>query len=128
MMLKWRGQYRGGEIEVEATSLDELNSTVDTVKETLKEAPPEDHFPTETGVPNIDGTRGCADAVRLALGSAWGRKEPRTMAEMQSAFEQSAVFFSPGTLSGVLNHLTRTGQVRRLEKTGRWAYTLVSRT
>lgn len=126
MTLRWRGPYKGGEIEIHAENLAELNLQVNALREHSASSTSTSVDQLDLELPKLEGSVGCADAVRTALSSPWGKREPRTMAEMNHVFESNAVFFSGGTLSGVLNHLTRTGQVRRLEKAGRWAYKMGS--
>jgi len=124
--MKWRGSYRGGEIELEAPTRDELDKQLDGIHSSrvdpnnLKVATAE-----MPGMPALSGNLGCNDAIRQALGSPWGRTEPRTMAELQQSFQANALFFGTGTLSGSLTYLTKNGAIRRIDKGGRWAYILV---
>jgi hypothetical protein len=126
MTLRWRGPYKGGEIEIHAENLEALNSQVNALREHSGNPISTNVDQLNLELPKLEGSIGCADAVRIALSSSWGKREPRTMAEMNHIFETNAIFFSGGTLSGVLNHLTRTGHLRRLEKAGRWAYKMAS--
>ena len=124
MECSWKGIYKGGEIEIRASTLQEIDEQISTILKHGEGSTPLKPVANQVQIPQLEGATGCSEAVRVALGSEWGRT-PRTMAELQPMFELSALFFSAGTLSGVLNHLTRSGQVRRLEKEGRWAYVLV---
>jgi len=124
MKVSWKGAWRGGEITIETENTDELISTI------LKLQPSEEEGQTKTWVgsltvPSLSGNLTCSEAIRHALLSNWGRVEPRTMAELQKVFEDNALFFSKGTLSGVLTYMTRSGQIRRLEKDRKWSYVLV---
>lgn len=121
----WKGPYKRGEIRIRSTSFQELDEQVERLQ-TNGEGPASSNYgQVQVEMPRLEGVSGCSDAVRTALASEWGRREPRGMAELQHVFGANALFFSLGTLSGVLNYLTRSGEVRRLEKGGRWAYTLV---
>lgn len=124
--MKWRGSYRGGEIELDAPTQADLDKQLDA----LHLGPTELNGPSpaqfQTGeVPSLSGNLGCNEAIRQALGSAWGKREPRTMAELQHTFEANALFFGTGTLSGSLTNLTKGGAIRRIDKGGRWGYILV---
>jgi len=118
----WKGAYKGGEIQIRAESIQELDKEIGTLLPHVDRssgASPQNPLV----LPKLEGVIGCSEAVRAALSSQWGR-EPKTMAELQHVFELNALFFGSGTVSGVLNYLTRGGEVRRLQKDGRWAYTL----
>ncbi len=121
----WKGAWKGGELVIDTDSLDELRdllaklsheATIEEVAGVALDLSP-DRF-----IPKLSGNLGCTEAVKQALTSNWGKSEPRTMAELQKVFERNALFFSRGTLSGVLTYMTRSGQVRRLNKLGKWAY------
>ncbi len=122
--MKWRGNYRGGEIELEAPTRDELDKQLDEMQPSRVES---DTQKSGAGaLPSLSGNLGCYEAIRQALGAPWGRVEPRTMAELQQAFESNALFFGQGTLSGALTYLTKSGAIRRIDKGGKWAYILVA--
>lgn len=123
MEYTWKGAYRGGEIQIRSESLQEIEEQVNAIVKHDGALALDLPQSGQIEIPKLEGITGCSAAVRAALGSPWGR-EPRSMAELQHIFELNAVFFSLGTLSGVLNYLTRSGEVRRLERAGRWAYTL----
>src|SRR5713101_1719008 len=95
---KWRGSYRGGELELEAEDRAALDKELDHMSKPLA---PQELFPDGNQVlleiPKLSGNLGCSDAVREALGLPWGLKEPRTMTELQQAFETNALFFSAGS-------------------------------
>lgn len=121
MKLSWKGVWKDGELVIEAESLDELSSTISKIQgDVTKEG--SSFSESDDNVPKLSGNIGCTEAVRLALSSNWGKKMPRSMMELQNVFEKNALFFSRGTLSGVLTYMTRTGQIRRLERQGKWAY------
>jgi hypothetical protein len=122
--MKWRGSYRGGEIELEANTRDELDKQLDGIHPSKVES--DNQKSTNTDLPALSGNLGCYEAIRQGLGSPWGRVEPRTMAELHQAFESNALFFGQGTLSGALTYLTKSGAIRRIDKGGKWAYILVA--
>src|SRR4029077_8233364 len=123
-LMKWRGRYRSGEIELDAPTLGELDKQLDEIRPTTLEIEP----PTSgtSDLPTLSGNLGCYEAIRQALASPWGKSEPRTMAELHQAFESNALFFGQGTLSGGLTYLTKSGAIRRIDKGGKWAYILVA--
>lgn len=120
----WRGPYRGGEIVFESEDLKSLDEQIDQISQSLPDGA-SDPNDVQIAFPKLSGNVGCSEAIRQALATLWGRMGPRTMAELQRAFETNALFFSTGTLSGLLNHLTKTGDLRRLDKAGKWGYVLV---
>jgi len=122
--MKWRGNYRGGEIELEAQTQVELDKQVDAIQASRVE--PDGRRALTVEMPALAGNLGCNDAIRSALASTWGRNEPRSMTELQQAFEANALFFSAGTLSGALTYLTKNGTIRRIDKDGKWAYILAA--
>jgi len=125
--MKWRGSYRGGEIELEAPTRDELDKQLDGIHSSRVDSNDQKLATLEIPeMPTLSGNLGCNDAIRQALGSTWGRLEPRTMAELHQAFQANALFFGTGTLSGSLTYLTKSGAIRRIDKDGRWAYILVA--
>lgn len=121
MRFKWKGNWRKGEIIIEAETLEELNDVLDRlfllgeVQETSqikKEA-----FP----FPEVPPGLGCSDAIGTLLQTNWG-KQPRSMAEIKEALEANALYFSKGTLSGTLTLMTKGGRLRRFKKDGHWVY------
>jgi hypothetical protein len=125
--MKWRGSYRGGEIELETSTRDELDKQLDDIGSVGAESKESKSATRETAEkPTLSGNLGCNDAIRQALGSTWGRLQPRTMSELQQTFEANALFFGTGTLSGSLTYLTKSGAIRRIDRGGKWAYILVS--
>jgi hypothetical protein len=78
--------------------------------------------------PSLEGNLGCADAIRALLASEWGRKDPRNEAELTAAMRANALHFPHGTIAGLLNALTKRGQLRRVgKKNGAYAYAIVPR-
>jgi uncharacterized membrane protein YheB (UPF0754 family) len=125
MRFTWKGKWKQGEITVEAESLEELDAAVNKF---LAAEPPNVTTSTvaETRVteeyPSLTAGLGCSDAIRTLLQSEWGKKQPRSMSEIEKALQTNALYFSGGTLSGTLNLLTKSGSIRRFKKDGRWAY------
>lgn len=130
MRFIWKGNWRQGEVTIEAETLDELNKTLDKLTEVGKI---QVHV-TETGggtdsvqitenieIPPLPAGLGATSAIKALLQSDWGR-QPRTMKEIEEALEANALYFSKGTLSGTLNMMTKTSSVRRFKKGGVWAY------
>lgn len=120
MKFTWKGNWRSGEIVIEAETLEELNKAVDMLLSLNK-----GQTTAQVGVeeiPKLSSGLGCSDAIRTLLQSEWGKK-PRYMAEIRNALETNALYFSKGTLSGTLNLLTKGGQLRRVKKAGKWRYT-----
>lgn len=131
MKLIWKGNWKKGEITLETESPDELIGTIQKLEAVEAVTPDSKRInPSQAGpfeVPKISGNLGPSQAVREALGSAWGRAEPRTMNEIMKVLEASAIYYSKGTLSGVLANMTKKGELRRpSKKEARWAYVLLS--
>ena len=124
MRFIWKGKWKQGEITIETESLEELNATL---KEFLVAEPSNVTASTTaetqiTEYPSLAAGLGCSDAIRTLLQSEWGKKQPRSMSEIEKALQTNALYFSGGTLSGTLNLLTKYGSIRRFKKDGRWAY------
>ncbi len=121
MKVVWRGQWKGGEITLEVSSVDELVSN-------LSELEAERAFPDISSVrleepyPEISGNVGCAEAVRIALGSSWGKSEPRTKAEIEEVLETNGLYFPDATLRSSLSKMNRKGELRRVKKGPVWGY------
>jgi len=131
MKLVWRGSWKKGEIVIEVESTDELVAALgklESVETVAPMSPSADTSRTSTTeTPQVSGNIGPSEAVREVLGSAWGRAEPRTMNEIIKVLEASALYFSKGTLSGILANMTKKGELRRpCKKEDQWAYVLSS--
>jgi hypothetical protein len=119
MKFTWKGNWRKGEIVIEAETLEELNNILDKlfslseVQATSKVSGKE--------FPKLPSGLGCSDAIRALLQNKWG-EEPRSMVEIKEALEANALYFSKGTLSGTLTLMTRGGHLRRSKKAGKWVY------
>lgn len=126
MKIVWKGNWKKGEISIEVETLDELIGILEKLEseEAVSPVLPQ-KITVET--PQIPGNVGPTEAVRQALGSSWGRAEPRTMTEIAEVLEANALYFSQSTLSGVLTNMTKKGELRRpRKKAGKWAYVLSS--
>jgi len=130
MKLTWKGNWKRGEIVVETESLDELIGTLEKLESAMPILPvsksPDISQASVIEAPRISGNLGPSQAVREALGSSWGRAEPRTMKEINAVLEANAIYFSPSSLSGVLTNMTKKGELRRPSKKGdQWSYVLL---
>jgi hypothetical protein len=128
LKIAWKGVWNGGEVSVEVREIEELITLVSKLRSHKEEGgfaqagQNDDSFE----VPILTSSLGCSESVRQTLASDWGKAEPRTMPELQRVFKRNGIFFSRGTLSGVLNYMTKSGQVRRLYKQGKWAYVVTN--
>jgi hypothetical protein len=119
MKFIWRGNWRKGEIVVEAETLEELNNVLDELLP-LMEVQATSQVSNEE-FPLLPSGLGCSDAIKTLLQSKWG-KQPRTMAEVKEVLEANALHFTKGTLSGTLTSMTKRGHLGRVKKAGKWAY------
>jgi len=131
MKLVWRGNWKKGEIVIEVENTDELVVALEKLESVETVAPMSLSLDTSrtsaTETPQVSGNIGPSEAVREVLSSAWGRAEPRTMNEIIKVLEASALYFSKGTLSGILANMTKKGELRRpSKKEDQWAYVLSS--
>ncbi len=130
MKVTWRGNWKKGEITLEAESAEEIISALSKL-ETVEEVVPRltSIEATQDGSGNtlkISSSVGPSQAVREVLGGVWGKTEPRTMKEINSILETNAIYFSPSSLSGVLTNMTKKGELKRSKKGDQWAYLLAS--
>jgi hypothetical protein len=80
--------------------------------------------PSESGeIPSIGAPSTAKEAITSLLSSEWGKK-PRTLREITDALEVSALYYPVATLAGVLNYMTKSGDVRRMKSNGTFAYVL----
>lgn len=119
MRFTWKGNWRKGEIVIEAETLEELNDILDKLFP-LSEAQATSQIRIEE-FPTLPSGLGCSDALRALLQTEWG-KQPRSMAEIKEVSEANALYFSKGTLSGTLTLMTKRGELRRFKKGGNWVY------
>jgi hypothetical protein len=118
MRFAWKGRWRGGQIVIEAETLEELNIMLDELF-ALGETPTSQ---TAMITPVLPKGLGCSDAIKALLKSEWG-SQPRAMAEIKGALETNALFFSKGSISGTLRFLTKRGDIKRFKSAGKWLYT-----
>jgi hypothetical protein len=78
----------------------------------------------QSDYPQILAASGCADAIRRLLSTQWGRTEARTESELALAMKSNALHYGHGTISGLLTHMTKRGQLRRLKKGQAYGYIL----
>lgn len=124
MRFTWKGNWKKGEIIIEADTLEELEKAIKNVISLGKVEEDKTKTPADQiSIPTIGAGLGCSNSIRALLQSEWGR-EPRTMREIENALEANALYFSKGTLSGTLTMMTKTGSLRRIKRAGRWAYIL----
>jgi len=121
MRFTWKGNWRKGEIIIEAETLEELNAVLDKVL-SLGEIQ-ESHEVKGEEFPKIPAGLGCSEAIRALLQTDWG-KQPRSMNEIKEALETNALYFSKGTLSGTLTMMAKGGHLRRFKRAGRWTYVI----
>lgn len=120
MRFTWKGRWRGGEIVVEAETLEELESILHKLL-SLR-----DDKTSQTGedFPTLPSGLGYSDTVRALLQTEWGRLSPRSMAEINAALEANTLHLTKGTLSGTLTLMTKRGELQRRKKNGKWVYTI----
>jgi hypothetical protein len=121
MRFTWRGNWKKGEIIIEAETLEELDAVLNKVSSLSKIEDPIEMKSEE--FPKIPDGLGCSEAIRELLQTDWGR-QPRSMNEITEALETNALYFSKGTLSGTLTMMTKGGHLRRFKKAGRWTYVI----
>jgi len=119
MKFTWKGKWRNGEIIIEAETFQEL----DTALRVLTSQGDILEFSTRNneGAPLMPSVKGCSDAIKILMGTDWGR-HPRSMNEIKKALEANALYFSKGSLSGTLTVMTKKGELQRVKENGRWRY------
>jgi len=115
----WKGKWKGGEISIEAETLEELNSILGSLFSLEKDqgTPAVD----SADFPTLSGSTGCVDAIRSLMQTEWGRS-PRAMIEINEVLKANGLHFTKGTLSGTLTLMTQRGNLRRFRKNGKWVY------
>jgi len=119
MKLIWKGKWRKGEIIIEAESFQELDNALKELSLTGGIQKISDV--NNQGLPGIPSVQGCSDAIRVLMETDWG-KHPRSMNQIKRALEANALYFSKGSLSGILTAMTKRGELRRVKENGRWKY------
>jgi len=115
----WKGRWKGGEIAIEAETLEELSNILDKLFSLSKGQEPFDI--SSEDFPILPRGTGCADAIRTLLQTEWG-KPSRSMVEIKEVLEANGLYFTKGTLSGTLTLMTQRGDIRRFRKSGKWVY------
>jgi hypothetical protein len=85
------------------------------VEKTQEKTPPTEYPPP------ISKTKTLTDAIKILMDSDWARK-PRTFAEILEALKISGIYYSKGALSATLNHLVKSGTLRRMGKRRSFKY------
>jgi hypothetical protein len=119
---KWSGKWRGGEIQFEAESFEELQNGIDKL---VNESSPEvgENIAT-SDFPVVPKETGCVKAIRKILESEWGTTSARSMVEITQVLEANGLYFTKGTLSGTLTLMTQRGEIRRSKKNDKWVYSI----
>lgn len=118
MKFTWHGRWKEGEISVEATTLEELESALTKLETTRKSG---NECLKGANVPEIPSMLGCTDAVRTLMKNDWGNT-PKMMTDIKSALEANQLFFSKEALSATLVTLTKRGDILRVKEQGKWKY------
>jgi len=121
--------WNGGTIHAEADTPEELAKIVEELRQVVKlgiekASMTADAQEPQSDYPQIPAASGCSDSLRKLLASPWGKKEPRTESELTLAMRANALHFGHGTISGLLTSMTKRGELRRLKKSGSYAYVL----
>jgi hypothetical protein len=119
MKFIWKGKWRNGEIIIEAETLQELEDVLKNIH--TKSEVQGGSEAGEYGVPVLPHVVGCSEAVRKLMETSWW-KEPKSMSEIRKSLEANALYFSKGTLSGILTMMVKRGELKRFKEDGRWKY------
>ena len=117
--------WKKGQIIVEADSSEEMISTLKKLEGEgdIEELPTISEMgEVREEIPKISGNLGLSDAIRTILTSPWGKKEPRTLADIKEVLKTNALYFEDHSLSGVLVSMTKRGKLKRTKRDGKWAY------
>lgn len=131
---------KGFEVSTEGTTatlskqLDSLAEFVDSVSERLELASEEEIIEPESpavitpsekvstaDIPVIKPSTGTPSNLKALFDTPWGRT-PRGLAEVMKALEVNAAQDSVPTVSTSLRRLVKRGELRRIEKEGKWTY------
>ncbi len=123
MQFSWHGSWKGGEITIDAESLDEIREIIDSISEELEPTKPMKGEGEEPGPPAIPPESTCPEAIRILLSSSWA-EGPKTMKEITSAMEAEGLYFPKGTISRSLTDMTKKALLRRVKRGGLWAYVI----
>lgn len=83
----------------------------------------EEKAPPAEYPPPISKTASLADAIKTLLNSDWG-KTPRAFGEIMTALKTSGIYYPKTTFGATLNHLTKSGALRRMGKRGSFKYVI----
>ena len=73
--------------------------------------------------PPVSKTSSLSEAIKILLNSDWGKK-PRTFNEIVTALKTSGIYYTSGAFSATLNHLVKSGALRRIGKRRSFKYIL----
>ena len=140
-------RFRIGQIEVQLEGsresvLDMLDKDLLKISESISRmspgsAPIRQPLPSESTQINYDTmsqsvaveqypsitAQSCADAIVTLLSTEWGKKTPRTLAEIKLALESNALHYSGKVIGFTLTRLTRKQKVRRWKAEQGFIYT-----
>jgi len=119
MKFSWKGNWRKGEITIEAETFQELD---DAIKSLLSKGEIEETSEVDR-LPEIPPVQSCPDAIRAIMKTGWG-KQLRSMNEIKRVLDANALYFSKGTLPGALTTMTKKGELQRVKEEGKWKYSL----
>jgi hypothetical protein len=72
-------------------------------------------------IPAIKPVASNSENIKALFATPWGRT-PRSTAEVIKALEVNAIYDRTTTISTYLLRLVKKGELRRIEKEGKWAY------
>ena len=79
-------------------------------------------FRSDQEYPDLSGDLGCAEAIKETLQSKWGRKNPRTLADLEDVFSTNGLYFPKSTITGNLSRMNKRGDIRRVKRGDLWGY------
>ncbi len=97
-----------------------LQNAVGTIS-SIETTETEEITPPAEYPPPVSKTSSLTDAIKILLNSDWG-KTPRTFGEIRTALKTSGIYYSSGAYSATLNHLVKSGTLRRLGKRRSFKY------
>ena len=97
-----------------------LQNVVGTIP-SMERVEKEEITPPAEYPPPISKTASLGDAIKALLNSDWGRK-PRAFGEIMTALETSGIYYPRTSLGATLNHLIKSGALRRMGKRGSFKY------
>lgn len=117
MKFIWTGQWKKGELSIEAQTIEELKNVLNELGG-LDKLNPATNYARH---PQISKMTGLTDAVRELMIQEWG-KQPRSMMEITDVLKANDYHFPRGALSATLIALVKKGDIRRIKEEGKWKY------